>query len=606
MFQPWRVHDDSFAPQHGHVPGGVPGKLTLTSGLRLKSADAPADAPAAANAASSSPRDPAASSSFADPFDYSDRALAAPAGSSASLELAHAGFSGAPVDFPHRAAIERSFGTALPARAYTDAAAARASHALGAHGYALGDQVAFASASPDLAVAAHEAAHVMQATSGVHCYGGTGDYEAHADLVAERVVRGESAADLLASGPVASTAVRKQTYTAASASATNQQQPGGSGAAANSPVQRVQAAIATGSVPAVVALQRELRNQQNPAQPDANVREALKTARQWEMERIAAIRASYAQRIATANTASSTEAPVREAVASGEHATNRPNAGEDLETAMDLECTPYLDALLQGDPQERYLHSDNNITAQVFAAVRLHSSRRGLQQIGHRGAAEDEARQHGGVHTGSWCGAFAYTQAEQAGGFDSRWSENMAGTGGIMSALRYHGGSAQTWIWVDGAWQALHDYHVARGSERVFHAVTTSPPPQGIQAGDIILWDNRGGDQPDHINTVVSFDGRYVTAIGGNQGGSDRNDQTGVSRSGRPYDLTTNPTPNENRLRDANGRFIDGSDDPHGHKHTRIYGFGRWSIVDYERHVYAMGRTRPTAPPSQRDLNERR
>lgn len=608
MFQPWRVHDDSFAPQYGHAPAGVPGKLTLTSGLRLKSADASAAAPAA------SAGEPAAPSAFADPFDYSASALApsgAPSGAPAatsSLDIAQAGFTGTPSAFPHRAAIERSFGTALPAVAYTDAAAARASSALGAHGYALGHQVAFASASPDLAVAAHEAAHVMQATSGVHCYGGTGDYEAHADLVAERVVRGESAADLLASGSVAAPAVRRQQLNAAASSASNpQQQPqGGSGAPANSPVQRVQAAIATGSVPAVVALQRELRNQQNPAQPDANLREALKTARYWEMERIAAIRASYAERVAAAHRTTSAQAPITTTVTTGPHATNVPGAGEELETAMDRECAPFLDALLQGDPQERYLHNDPRVTQEVFAAVRLHSSRRGLDQIGHRGEAEDEARAHGGVRTGSWCGAFAYTQAEQAGGFDSRWSENMAGTGGITGTLAYGGGSTQTWIWVDGAWQRLRDYHASRNSERVYQTVTTSPPAHGIQAGDLCLWDNRGGNQPDHINTVVSFDGRYVVTVGGNQGGAARSDQSGVSRSGHPFDLTTNPSPNENRLRDASGHFIDGSDDPHGHKHTRIHGFGRWSIVDYERHVYAISPTRPTAPPSERDLSARR
>lgn len=611
MFQPWRVHDDSFAPQYGHAPAGVPGKLTLTSGLRLKSNEAVTSVPRE-SAAPASPGEAAAP--LADPFDYSASALApsgassgAPSGDS-SLDVAQAGFTGTPSAFPHRATIERSFGTALPAVAYTDAAAARASSALGAHGYALGHQVAFASASPDLAVAAHEAAHVMQATSGVHCYGGTGDYEAHADLVAERVVRGESAADLLASGSVAAPAVRMQTHTAASASASNpQQQPQGAGGSpANSPVQRVQAAIATGSVPAVVALQRELRNQQNPAQPDANLREALKTARYWEMERIAAIRASYAERVAAAHRTTSAQAPITTTVTSGPHATNVPGAGEELETAMDGECAPFLDALLQGDPQERYLHNDPRVTQEVFAAVRLHSSRRGLDQIGHRGEAEDEAREHGGVRTGSWCGAFAYTQAEQAGGFDSRWSENMAGTGGITGTLAYGGPSAQTWIWIDGAWQRLRDYHAARGSERVYQTVTTSPPAHGIQAGDLCLWDNRGGTQPDHINTVVSFDGRYVVTVGGNQGGSARNDQSGVSRSGHPFDLTSNPSPNENRLRDASGHFIDGSDNPHGHKHTRIHGFGRWSIVDYERHVYAISPTRPTAPPSERDLNDRR
>jgi Domain of unknown function (DUF4157) len=125
-------------------------------------------------------------------------------------DIARAGFVDAPAaSFPHREAIERSFGTSLPATAHVGEAAGRASAALGADGFALGDQVGFASPTPSLELAAHEAAHVMQATSGVQLHGGEGAYEDHADAVAQRVVRGESAVDLLAAGPAAAPAVRR-------------------------------------------------------------------------------------------------------------------------------------------------------------------------------------------------------------------------------------------------------------------------------------------------------------------------------------------------------------------------------------------------------------
>lgn len=142
------------------------------------------------------------------------KAVATPSWADAStgggeVEVARAGFAGSPSSFPHREAIERSFGAPLPATAHTGEAAKSATGALGAEGYALGNQVAFASSSPSLEVAAHEAAHVMQSTSGVQLFGGEGAYEAHADAVAERVVRGESSSDLLAAGPVASAAVRR-------------------------------------------------------------------------------------------------------------------------------------------------------------------------------------------------------------------------------------------------------------------------------------------------------------------------------------------------------------------------------------------------------------
>jgi hypothetical protein len=103
---------------------------------------------------------------------------------------------------PHLAAIQDSFGhhDVRGVRAHVGGAAAEASAALGARGYAAGSDVAFAS-EPDLHLAAHEAAHVIQQGGGVHLAGGLGRagdvHERHADAVADRVVRGESAAALL-------------------------------------------------------------------------------------------------------------------------------------------------------------------------------------------------------------------------------------------------------------------------------------------------------------------------------------------------------------------------------------------------------------------------
>jgi Domain of unknown function (DUF4157) len=604
MNQHWRAHDASAALQQAQDIAGVPGKVTLTSGLRLKSSNEVSNG----NAASAESQAPA---SFADPFDFSPSALAPSGAGGSSLDIARAGFSGAASEFPHRAAIEQSFGASLPASAYLDGAAARASSALGAHGYALGNQVAFASASPELAVAAHEAAHVMQATSGVQLYGGDSSYEgyeAHADAVADRVVRGESAADLLGAGPVAASTVRMQQHPATAATATNPQAPQASATGAANPIQRVRTAIAAGDVPALVALQNELRRQQTPATPNADIREALKAARQWEMERIASIRDSYAARITAAHATTSAEAPhTGNPVLSGPNATNTPRAGEILETSMDTDCTPFLDALMAGDPQERYLHNDPSITEKVFDAVRLHASRRGLAQIGHRGEAEDESRAHGDVHGDlSWCGAFAYTQAEMSGGFDGRWRENMQSESKIRTTLHYGGPSAETWIWAGGTWQALHAYHTARNSERSYQTVTTAPPSGGIRPGDLVLIDNRRGTDPDHIATAVSFDGRYLVTVGGNQGGPARDDQTGVSRSDAPFDLLHNPDPNDARQRDANHQPIPETDDRSIHKHVRVHGIGRWSIVDYERHIYARGARAPVAPPTAAQLEERR
>ncbi|MBP8806697.1 MAG: DUF4157 domain-containing protein [Kofleriaceae bacterium] len=121
--------------------------------------------------------------------------------------LAAAGVAGATTELPYRDQIQRSFGPDHNLGRITaeiGGPAATATAAIGATAYATGDRVAFASA-PDLHTAAHEAAHVVQQQAGVHLAGGVGragdPYETHADAVADRVVSGQSAADLLAHGP---------------------------------------------------------------------------------------------------------------------------------------------------------------------------------------------------------------------------------------------------------------------------------------------------------------------------------------------------------------------------------------------------------------------
>ncbi len=117
------------------------------------------------------------------------------------------GVSGSGGALPHLGSIQQSFGPDHDVghiQAHVGGAAAEASAAIGASAYATGDQVAFQSA-PDLHTAAHEAAHVVQQAQGVSLSGGVGEagdaYERHADAVADRVVAGESAADLLSGGP---------------------------------------------------------------------------------------------------------------------------------------------------------------------------------------------------------------------------------------------------------------------------------------------------------------------------------------------------------------------------------------------------------------------
>ncbi|HEV2860039.1 MAG TPA: DUF4157 domain-containing protein [Pyrinomonadaceae bacterium] len=135
--------------------------------------------------------------------------------------IAKNGTAGHAGPLPYLGRIQQSFGPGHhlgQVKAYVGGRAAAAARSLEAEAYAVGDSVAFGTA-PSLRTAAHEAAHVVQQRHGVQLQGGVGRpgdaYERNADAVADRVVRGESAQELLYSFPPAgagasSSAVQRQ------------------------------------------------------------------------------------------------------------------------------------------------------------------------------------------------------------------------------------------------------------------------------------------------------------------------------------------------------------------------------------------------------------
>ena len=89
---------------------------------------------------------------------------------------AQAGVTGPGERLPHHQAIQRSFGPAHDlsgVRAHVGGPAARANQAMRATAFTTGEHVAF-KAPPDLWLAAHEAAHVVQQCGGVNLHGGVG------------------------------------------------------------------------------------------------------------------------------------------------------------------------------------------------------------------------------------------------------------------------------------------------------------------------------------------------------------------------------------------------------------------------------------------------
>jgi hypothetical protein len=106
---------------------------------------------------------------------------------------------------PYSDTLQRAFGrhNVSSIQAHTGGGAAASAQAMGADAYAAGDHVVLGRGA-DLHTVAHEAAHVVQQRGGVQLKGGVGSigdsYERHADAVADRVVAGQSAEDILDQG----------------------------------------------------------------------------------------------------------------------------------------------------------------------------------------------------------------------------------------------------------------------------------------------------------------------------------------------------------------------------------------------------------------------
>ncbi len=176
----WSKRDaySNSAATGGHQPAGTPGKQTLTGALppiQRKAQDGAQEG-------------------------------RAPGEGEGVAAAAQRGVSGTPQALPHFEQIQPLFGDhdVSGVQAHVGGAAADANAQIGAEAYATGSSVAFREA-PDLHTAAHEAAHVVQQRGGVQLLGGVGEvgdaYERHADAVADAVVAGKPAGDLLDQTP---------------------------------------------------------------------------------------------------------------------------------------------------------------------------------------------------------------------------------------------------------------------------------------------------------------------------------------------------------------------------------------------------------------------
>lgn len=189
----------------------APGKRTLAEGLAVQRRVAgPSGTELAAGADAAAPASALPHPALGDPqptlhmlFGVQRAVTAAPAEDPAHVHAAAARGTATPATrLPFADPIQRAFGRhdISGIQAHVGGAAAASASAMGARAYATGDHVVLGDQA-DLHTVAHEAAHVVQQRGTVQLKGGVGEvgdaYERHADEVADRVVRGESAEELL-------------------------------------------------------------------------------------------------------------------------------------------------------------------------------------------------------------------------------------------------------------------------------------------------------------------------------------------------------------------------------------------------------------------------
>lgn len=338
------------------------------------------------------------------------------------------------------------------------------------------------------------------------------------------------------------------------------------------PVGKLSAAVTSMDFALMKSLQRTLlvEMKRDPMNPPPLVRQALATGRHRQMENIQRIR-NLMTTLITATTGAFGPGDEAEALGMAHR--------ESMERIMDEQCTPWIEVLMAGHAEYRYEHFDHGVQDSVFAAVQLHGALRGMGQIGHRAAAEKESRKVSNLPEKAWCGAFAYTQAKLSGGLGDETRAAMQGVTGIELAMNYKTDPYEkkpAWIWAFDRWMPIAAYHQARGSVRQYIKVDNAAPPD-IRPGDIVIIDVGGADSGDHITTAVSSDGNNLHTVGGNQGSESAYDEKGVSDNRKK--LSKNPAPSNK-----------------AGKTERVFAVGRWSIVDYEQHVYHYSVQEPPAP----------
>lgn len=194
--------------------------------------------------------------------------------------------------------------------------------------------------------------------------------------------------------------------------------------------------------------------------------------------------------------------------------------------------------------------------------------------------------------TWPWCGIFVAAMLYRAG-FNAALRAGMWNTANVIHFFTYdYEKRVPQWAWDRdaSAWIDLKELHRRSDSLRswIDHKTITSAALQtlDILPGDVALIDHENDGKADHITLVESYDrstGMLMTVEGNGYGR--------VAKSLADGTLTLG-----DKEADAVVRNPRDLTDPA--QRNRIYGVGRFSVVDFEEGAYAIGDERPSGPPT--------
>ena len=200
-----------------------------------------------------------------------------------------------------------------------------------------------------------------------------------------------------------------------------------------------------------------------------------------------------------------------------------------------------LRSLNRSGRANRWSHPVAEVQDAVLAAIQLEAVFRADGQLDHPTGVHHQAAQANGMDDSfDWCGFFTSNNFMQSD-LDGDLRAGFFHVTNVQDYFNYRyafGPSPQDsrvkkWIYADGQWNDLHEYHIGRSSER--HWITARDIQAGgnldIRSGDVVLIDvphpvtpaHPGPDSPgpDHIVMVQSYDPitHMLFTIGGNDGG---------------------------------------------------------------------------------------